>query len=207
MALRQLNPQNRMPSFPLVILHGPAGCGKDTAFKQIARRYRANRWAVADQIKSAVHRIIGLAVEPSYYESCKDQPHPDFGGKSPRQAYIDYSNEYRATHGLDVFVRQTAENILIAGTREPDVVQVVTDCRLALEWDIYQMVSSEAVLWKIQAIGVEWRPGDVGDGYIADHDALLCNDLGRGDCEAPFSWWVDEAVRKTVDVERLRRVA
>ena len=151
--------------------------------------------------------MIGLAVPSSYYEDCEDLAHPDFAGISPRQAYIDYGNQMRATHGPDVFVRQTAENILIAGTRDPHAVQVVTDCRLQLEWDIYQMVSSGAVLWKIKALGVEWRPSDVGDRYISSHDALLVNDLGQREADAPYSWWVDDALRKTVDVEKLRRAA
>jgi len=56
---------------------------------------RADHFALSDQLKSLTHEHYGLegSLDCMHFEDRKDSPCPEFGGLTPRQAYIHYSED------------------------------------------------------------------------------------------------------------------
>jgi len=80
----------------LVLISGPAQAGKTRAGRLLAAYLNADHFALSDELKDMTHRHYGLPVEMNvnHYENCKDTECDEFGGLSPRQAYIDFSEGY-----------------------------------------------------------------------------------------------------------------
>lgn len=85
----------------IVLLNGPPRAGKDTAARHLVERLAFARIGFADELKARAHLRHGLDPEPfDRFEAVKDQPLPDFGGLSPRQAYIEQSERIdKLAHG------------------------------------------------------------------------------------------------------------
>lgn len=81
--------------FPVVLLNGPPRSGKDFAASAICAAFSgAAVLKLAGPLKRATHEAFGLADAPhDAYEDCKDVPHEDFGGLTPRAAYIAMSEQ------------------------------------------------------------------------------------------------------------------
>jgi DNA polymerase III delta prime subunit len=81
------------------LLNGPPGVGKDLTGMLLAQMLpgSASIAKFANVLKVSVHAVIALMAnlgkcEPSdTYEKDKDEPHPDFFGAKPRDAYIAMS--------------------------------------------------------------------------------------------------------------------
>ena len=80
----------------LLLLSGPPRSGKNVAGAAIGKRYDADHFALSDQLKVDTHAYYGLCSEFSamHFEDSKDSPCLEFNGLTPRQAYIDYSENY-----------------------------------------------------------------------------------------------------------------
>lgn len=102
-----------------ILLNGPKYCGKDTAAAALLRAFGAEsaifRFTVP--VKEETHRRYGLEVPFDYFEdkSVKDAPMAEFGGLSPRQAYIKVGDELRAEHGPDIVTAMLCERIRQSG--------------------------------------------------------------------------------------------
>lgn len=79
----------------VVLVNGPPGAGKDTAGRALCTSLTGDNIRImkmARRLKESVHADYGMPNVPhDYFEDCKDEPHPAFFGKTPRQAYIDKS--------------------------------------------------------------------------------------------------------------------
>lgn len=116
-----------------ILLNGPKDCGKDTAAAALVDFFgsAAGVFRFTVPVKDETHRRYGLNVAFDHYEdrSVKDAPLPEFGGISPRQAYINVGNELRATHGEDVVARLLCDSIV----RSDRPVVINPDCGGDLE--------------------------------------------------------------------------
>lgn len=84
-----------IPFFPywLVLISGPPRSGKSRAGRCLAKELDANHFALSNMLKNMTHEHFGLgeARSPLAFEDCKDQPLEQFGGLTPREAYIMFS--------------------------------------------------------------------------------------------------------------------
>lgn len=116
----------------LVLLNGPAGCGKDTAGRIIAQHYNVKHVldhgedllghrscitiSPADYLKDLTHEMFGLACDTHHYEAIKNDPHPDFmtagGMLSARRAYIHVREQImKPLFGNHVFSKRLVQKI------------------------------------------------------------------------------------------------
>ena len=94
----------------VLFVNGPPGAGKDTFarhFQAWLEQYglQASIFVLSDAIKKVAHRRIGLDPDlpPRAFEQVKDVPSALFGGRTPRQAYIDVADDLRRTEGPEAF--------------------------------------------------------------------------------------------------------
>lgn len=114
----------------VIVLNGPPRAGKDTAAAFIEEQFGAAHLKFSITLKEETHRRHGLAPLPhDAFERVKDDPLPEFGGKSPRQAYIQTGRDMRAVDGEDVFGRLLSKEL----EKHPANVIVVSDLASAAE--------------------------------------------------------------------------
>ncbi len=77
----------------LVLISGPPRSGKNRAGICLAERLKADHFALSNMLKRLTHDHFGLGPDrpPLAFEDRKDMPMREFGGLSPREAYIMYS--------------------------------------------------------------------------------------------------------------------
>lgn len=79
----------------VVLVCGPPRSGKDTVGRALLRGIEdAEVVKVAGALKLATHALYGISnATASAFESVKDEPRPEFFGRTPRQAYIEFSEK------------------------------------------------------------------------------------------------------------------
>ncbi len=119
-----------MGKIKAVLFNGPPRSGKDTAAEWLTeclshristRYYMPYNCKMAESLKLAAHALFGEeTLHANAFEDCKDEPHPIFLDRTPRQVYIALSEQFAKPHyGNDFFGRIFAnrvigpENILI----------------------------------------------------------------------------------------------
>lgn len=89
----------------IILLNGPPQAGKDTAAQAIATAWphaRVDRFA--GPLKAATHTLFGLDPNPDAFETVKNLPCEEFGGLTPRAAYIIMSERaIKPAFGVDFF--------------------------------------------------------------------------------------------------------
>lgn len=105
-----------MPTGPAkvaILLNGPPRAGKDTAVEALAPLLgeEAEVLKFTQPVKDYTHRQAGLDCRHDAYEEQKDAPLREFGGRTPRQAYIETSARLKAEHGPDIVCRMFVEAI------------------------------------------------------------------------------------------------
>lgn len=98
----------------LIILNGPPRSGKDTLAKYLYEKHKHfHHVKFANELKIIAHRFYNTPDQhPDAYEKFKDQPLTEFIGLSPRQAYINLSEDYiKKHHGKDFFGLQLISTI------------------------------------------------------------------------------------------------
>ncbi len=77
----------------LVLISGPPRSGKNRAGFCLSERLGADHFALSNMLKRLTHDYYGLdkGLPPLAFESCKDRACEEFGGLSPREAYIQFS--------------------------------------------------------------------------------------------------------------------
>ena len=80
----------------LLLLSGPPRSGKNVAGAAIGKKFDADHFALSDRLKTDTHLFYGLGSDISamHFEDRKDSPCVEFGGLTPRQAYIDFSENH-----------------------------------------------------------------------------------------------------------------
>jgi hypothetical protein len=100
----------------ILLIAGPPRAGKDTLAFLLEEKYRYRNdiftriMILSTPLKLATHFAFDVPNKLEHaYEHCKDEPHEDFLGLTPRQAYIHHAEEYmRKLYGRNVYT-----NILI----------------------------------------------------------------------------------------------
>lgn len=99
-----------------ILLNGPPRAGKDTAVDAILKSSLTDMevYKFTRPVKDLTHRNYGLACEHDAYEELKDTPLPEFGGRTPRQAYIETSSREKALKGEDAIAKMFVDAVLDA---------------------------------------------------------------------------------------------
>ena len=96
----------------VIFLNGPPRAGKDTLANHLCRVLPGFRNVkLSAVLKERTHALYGMPYAPhDAFEAVKGEPHPEFMGLTPRQAYINVSEMlFKPAHGADVFGRILAE--------------------------------------------------------------------------------------------------
>ena len=118
--------QQRFPYW-LVLISGPPRSGKSRAGACLSERLGADHFALSDVLKRLTHEHFELdpSLAPHHFEEHKDQPRQEFGGLTPREAYIMYSETVlKPRHGNDHLGQRARRRV--AGNRDMQVVSVVS---------------------------------------------------------------------------------
>jgi len=97
-----------------ILLNGPPRAGKDTAVLVLEEAFgaEAETFKFTQPVKDRTHARFGLDCAHDAYELLKDTPLPEFGGMTPREAYIDTSKRLKAEQGEDAVRKLFVEEIL-----------------------------------------------------------------------------------------------
>ena len=90
----------------IILLNAPPGAGKDFAANYLANNINNCKLdKFARVLKERTHALYGFPNRSwNYYEDCKDVSNKDFLKLTPRQAYINVSEQYfKPIHGKRVF--------------------------------------------------------------------------------------------------------
>ena len=81
--------------YALILLSGPPRAGKNRAGVCLQNWLNGDHFALSNALKRMTHDHYGLGsnIPPLHFEDVKDLPAPQFGGLTPRQAYIRFSEE------------------------------------------------------------------------------------------------------------------
>lgn len=134
-----------------ILFNGPPRCGKDSVVRDFLGRYNSMaRRGMADHLKESTHAIYGLFDEAGRplpfdaFEAVKDQPRPEFGGLTPRHAYIVTSEWHmKPFHGSDSYGIFWLKRI----AKMPDPIILVPDAGFAAEWSpVIQSLGADNML-------------------------------------------------------------
>lgn len=108
-----------------ILINGPPRAGKDTAGNHIlACIPEAVKVKFSDPVKDGAHHAYGLDCSIDHYEDVKDIPNDDFLGLTPREAYIQISEDFmKPRHGKHVYGNLAAGRIM----RNPASLFVIPD--------------------------------------------------------------------------------
>lgn len=100
----------------IVLLNGPAGCGKDTLADYLVSKHGAIKQQFKDALFEATCEYYGVSIEffmAQYSRTLKEQPLDALRGKSPRDALIHVSEKvYKPKYGKDYFGVQAANKVV-----------------------------------------------------------------------------------------------
>jgi len=96
-----------------ILFNGPPRAGKDTAVNALVDTIVEDFEIIkfTGPVKDLTHRNHGLECAQDAYEINKDTPLPEFGGKTPRQAYIDTSTNLKKVSGINAVAKLFVEAI------------------------------------------------------------------------------------------------
>ena len=94
----------------IILLHGPRACGKSNyARKTLIKFYH---FSLAQEVKEGCHRALNIRVPYNFFEDCKNEPNFLFHDKTPREAWINYAEEFiKPLLGKDYFAKQVINQI------------------------------------------------------------------------------------------------
>lgn len=97
-----------------ILLNGPPRAGKDTAVNAILKSGLPDMgvYKFTQPVKDLAHRYYGIDCAHDHFEVLKDTPLEQFGGLTPRQAYIETSAREKAAKGDDAIAKMLVDAIL-----------------------------------------------------------------------------------------------
>lgn len=122
----------------IVLLNGPKQSGKTTAAKILCSSYKNSyRAAFAEPLKEGVHASLGIDRPWDYWDERedKDTPNDEFFGVSPRQAYINHSENYmKKFYGENIFAELMVNKIRNGMHRNSMKIIFIADCGFEIEY-------------------------------------------------------------------------
>jgi len=102
-----------------ILLNGPPRAGKDTAVAVLEDAFGAESetFKFTQPVKDRTHARFGLDCAHDAYEALKDTPLPEFGGMTPREAYIDTSRRLKEEQGEDAVRKLFVAEILASNAQ------------------------------------------------------------------------------------------
>lgn len=152
-----------------ILFNGPKYCGKDTAAAALTKAFGEDsavfRFTVP--VKEETHRRYGLNVPFDRYEdrTIKDTPLPEFGGLSPRQAYIQVGDSLRAEFGPDVVTDMLCERI--RNSRVSIVINPDCGGNGEAEGIVDELGYEQVIVFRIHKDGCDYA-GDCRDWVTSD---------------------------------------
>ncbi len=177
---RHPDPRNRRPAmtkrvfrYLLILISGPPRAGKNRAGVCLNEWLGGDHFALSNQLKRMTHTYFGLGNElpPLHFEDIKDLPAPQFGGLTPRQAYIRFSEEIMKPRFGSEYLGLVASQ-RVARNRDLGRVSVVSGVGFAEE--IAPLIEAAG---HSHTLHIRVRPIGGGDGSGADSREDL--DLSR----------------------------
>lgn len=106
----------------IIMFNGPPRAGKDTAGAICQSLLGADAHLVkfTDAVKEETHRERGLVCATDAFEILKDKPLPEFGGMTPRQAYIEKSDRLKKERGPYIVAEMLVDRL--AAVKAPIIV-------------------------------------------------------------------------------------
>lgn len=109
-----------------ILLNGPPRAGKDTAVNALVEMFGAEAevFKFTRPVKDITHARYGLDCPHDAFEATKDTALPEFGGLTPREAYIETSASLKAERGDDAVRNLFVEAVMASPARiilNPDV--------------------------------------------------------------------------------------
>jgi len=119
----------------IILFNSPPSGGKDFACRHLEKNLKYCRLdKFARILKERTHALYGFPDRDFlYYEDCKDIPNDDFRGLTPRQTYINVSeNYYKVFHGDKIFGELLAKDL----DNYDFEVLVISDCGFKEEAEV-----------------------------------------------------------------------
>ena len=110
----------------LILISGPPRAGKSRFGKYLSGWLGADHFALSDKLKQMTHSHYGIGdCSVMEFEDCKDEPRREFNGRTPRQAYIEFSeNTLKPRMGTDWLGKVACDRV--AGNLSDGVVSVIS---------------------------------------------------------------------------------
>jgi hypothetical protein len=168
----------------VIALNGPPRSGKDEATKALSRIL--DPWFVHETmkftavVKDLTHRSLGLDCRHDAFEALKDVPLPEFGGLTPRQAYIAKSASEKAERGESAI----ADHFIAKMLESPARLVLNSDIGIPIEIDgLAATVGAENILLlRLHRTGHDFSKDNrtyLGHPDVETHD--ISNDSGLED--------------------------
>lgn len=163
-----------------ILINGPAGVGKDTLGAMLREQLALqNKKAIIDKFAAPLKRAVAAFMNLSdaefqfYFETPeKNQPQRRFYGQTPRQALINFSEQYaKMTFGGRVF-----SMLCLDRNRDNDLV-IITDCGFEIEADTIFAKAEKVLLVRLVREGLTFA-GDSRE-YVQNHPYVEV----RTDCD------------------------
>lgn len=159
----------------LIQFNGPPRAGKDNLLGELQRdpflAGRLEMIKVTKPLKELVHRMYGMPHAPhDAFEATKDMPMPEFGGLSPRQAYIKVGDKLKAQDQFAVLKLLKPDLDALAASGKTGVA---TDVGYTWEAEaLHELVGHRSLVLQIEREGRsfagdcrEWVRSDVVPTY------------------------------------------
>lgn len=195
-------PQVSVGAMPkiVILLNGPKRAGKDTASAALAEAGGAavRLLKFTDPVKRLAHAAHGIDRPTWWFEPVKDTRLPEFGGLTPREAYIATGDRLREERGEDAVAKLFVEAMAASGA------EIVVGSDLGREAEVLlaaQAVGAENVfILRIHRDGHDYR--DDCRGWI-EVPGIRSEDVRNGGDVA----FAEEVVRRCAAFAESRGVA
>lgn len=149
----------------IYLLNGPPRSGKDSAAKFIRDHFGIHQCAhvkLAGVLKRRTHALYGLVdlhghpLRADFFEDVKEEPREEFGGLTPRAAYIAVHRYLSDHHGTDVLGRLLIARSEVWRDRRANYVVSDVGSREQCQPILDTFGPENVVLIRLRRDGCEW---------------------------------------------------
>lgn len=185
----------------VVLFNAPPRAGKSQSVLFLQNHLnnqgiKTKHYAFSDPLKSATHYLYGLFNIPNdHFEHVKDKPCEEFGGLTPRNAYIMLSEQMvKPVAGKDFFGKIGAK---FCEKYIKDEIIVISDLGFTEEMqEVINLIGNKIILIRIHKKGVDFSNDSRQYIHVPKHSILLQADLENNGT-------LDELNNKMYELSRL----